>query len=361
VITAYRGTSGSSSLSLERRSSLVPLGAYVMNWESDYHALLDLLHAVSVGYRQLYTNRTRFNLDIEYKKVQPDGRLELKQVREIPVPVLTNVPAAFLINEPLRLEVWQGECSDVFTLHRQKSRIELETRNVRLSETNTTFYGNVRFEFLDGTEVRTIGGPMKDFVNHFHRVQGTDIVDGWRVPSGAGAREVQLITSGAAPTPVSSANPILVLSDFRLMLGESNDFACLMPYRAVREDDPPRGADFVSTNGWSIVAEYWTPKEAHFQIIKTLPLLAWKQTRISGLTTVPIVLTNYYSQTFRPGHHNFHEDFVFEPRLDPATTPQQLSELAARNIRMIHFHTNYIGPGTGVWAHGFDGSITELK
>jgi len=361
VITAYRGTSGSSSLSLERRSSLVPLGAYVMNWESDYRALMDLLHAVSVGYRQLYTNRTRFNLDFEYKKVQPDGHLELKQVREIPVPVTTNVPAAFLINEPLRMEVWQGECSDVFTLHRQKSRIELETRNVRLSETNSTFYGNVRFEFLDGTEVRTISGPMEDFVNHFHRVQGTDIVDGWRVPSGAGTREVQLITSDAAPTPISSANPIRVLSDFRLMLGESNDFACLMPYRAVREDDPPRGAEFVSTNGWSIVAEYWTPKEALFQIIKTIPLLAWKQTRISGLTTVPIVLTNYYSQTFRPGHHNFYEDFVFEPRLDPATTPQQLSELAARNIRMIHFHTNYIGPGTGVWAHGFDGRITELK
>jgi hypothetical protein len=361
VVTAHRGTAGSSSLSLERRSSLVPLGAYVMNWESDYRALMDLLHAVSVGYRQLYTNRSRFNLDIEYKKVQPNGRLELKQVREIPVPVTTNIPTGFLINEPLTLEVWQGECSDVFTLHRQKSRTEVETRNVRLSETNRTFYGQVHFEFLDGTEVRTISGPMEDFVNHFHQVQGTDIVDGWRVSFGAGTREIHLITSDAAPAPISSANPIRVLSDFRLMLGESNGFACLRPHRAVREDDPPRGAEFVSTNGWSIVAEYWTPKEAHFQIIKTLPLLAWKQTRISGLTTVPIVLTNYYSQTFRPGHHNFHEDFVFEPRLDPATTPQQLSELAARNIRMIHFYTNYIGPGTAVWAHGFDGSITELK
>jgi len=360
VITAYR-TSGPSSLSVEQRSSLAPFGGFVMTWPSDYHALMDLLHAVSVGYRQLYTNRSRFNLDIEYKKVQPDGRIELKQVREIPVPVTTNVPAAFLINEPLMLEVWQGECSDVFTLHRQKSRLELETRNVRLSETNSTFYGQARFEFLDGTEVRTISGPMEDFVNHFHRVQGTDIVDGWRVPAGAGTREIRLITDGAAPAPVSSANSIRVLSDFRLMLGESNDLACLRPYRAVREDDPPRGAEFVGTNGWSIAAEYWTPKEAHFAIIKTLSLLAWKETRITGLTTVPIVLTGYYAQTFRPGHHNFHEDFVFEPRLDPATTPQQLSELAARNIRLIHFHANYIGPGTGVWAHGFDGTITELK
>jgi hypothetical protein len=361
VIRAHRGTSGSFSISLEQRSSLVPLGAYVMTWESDYRALMDLLYAVSVGYRQLYTNRSRFNLDIEYKKVRPDGRIELKQVREIPVPVTTNVAAPFLINEPMTFQVWQGECSDVFTLHRQKSRIELETRNLHLGETNSTFYGNVRFEFLDGTEVRTISGPMEDLTNHFHHPQGRDIVDGWRVRAGAGTREVQLLTSDGVPAPVSTANPIRMLSDFRLSLGDSNGLACLEPQRAVHEDDPPRGAEFVSTNGWSIVAEYWTPRQAHFLIIKTIPLLAWKQTRISGLTTVPIVLTNYYSQTFRPGHHNFHEDFVFEPRLDPATTPQQLSELAARNIQLIHFHTNYIGPGTGVWAHGFDGRITELK
>jgi hypothetical protein len=360
VVTVNRYSFG-TFLSFERQSSLVPLGAYVMNWEADYLALMDLVHAVSVGYAQLYTNRSRFNLDFEFKKVQPDGRMELKQVREIPAPATTNIPAAFLINEPMTFEVWQGECSDVFALHQQKSRFELQTRHVLLDETNSTFYGQARFEHLEGTEVRTIIGSLDTFPNHFHRLDPANVVDGWTVGAGPAMRQIQLLTAGALPQPVPSSDPIRVLSDFDLQLGEPGALVCLRAQRGVRPDDPPGSAEHVSSNGWSIVAEYWTPKEDHFQIIKTISLLAWKQTRISGLTTVPIVLTNYYSQTFRPGHHNFHEDFIFEPRLDPATTPGQLSELAARNIRLIHLHKDYIGPGTRVWAHGFDGSITELK
>jgi hypothetical protein len=361
VVIASRFLFGGTSLSLERRSSLVPLGAYVMNWQADYEALMELLYAVSRGYAEMYTNTSRFNLDFEFKKVQPDGRLELKQVREIPVPAATNVPAAFLINEPIAFEVLQGECSDVFALHRQKSRIQLQTGNVRLSETNRTFYGETRFEFLDGAEVRTISGPMASFANHFHRVESGRVVDGWRVPLGAGTREVQLITHGAAPQFVSSTDPIRVLSDFFVQLGEPGEFVCLVPeYRGIPDYPAWSGGEYVSTNGWSIVPEYW-PRPGEAQIIKTITLLKWKQTRITGLTTVPIVLTNYYAQTFRPGHHNFEEDFIFEPRLDPGTTSEQLSELAARNIRLLHLHQVYREPGMRVWAHGLDGSITELK
>jgi hypothetical protein len=360
VVTVNRYSWG-SSVSFEQRSSLVPLGAYVMKWQEDYLALMDLLHAVSGGYVALYTNRTRFHLDFEFKKVQPDGRLELKQVREIPMPVTTNIPAAFLINEPLTLEGWQGECSDVFALHQHKCVLELHTRNVRLAETNATFYGQTRFEFLDGTEVRTLLGDMATFPNHFHQIDSSKVTDGWTVSLAPGAREVQLLTFNAVPAPVSSSNPIRVLSDFSLQLGAPGSFVCLRARRPVRPDDPPSQMEHVSTNGWSIVSEYWTPKEAHYQIIKTIPLLQWKQTRINGLTTSPIVLTNYYSQTFRPGHHNFQEDFIFEPRLEPGLAPQQRDELAARNIRLLHVHKDYIGPGTRVWAHGFDGTITELK
>jgi hypothetical protein len=344
-----------------RPSSMVPLGAYVMEWESDYLALAELLHAVSVGYAQLYTNRGAFHLDFEFKEVQPNGLLELKQVREIPTPIATNIPAAFLINEPTTFEVSQGECSDVSALHQHKSVLELQTRHVRLDETNTTFYGQTRLEYLDGTEVRTISGPLATFPNHFHRVETANVVDGWTIGAGPGARDVQLLTPDASPRPVSSADPIRFLGDFRLQFGAPGSFVCLVPQRTVGADDPLRGFEHVSTNGWSIVGEYWTPKEAYAQIVKTIPLLAWKETRITGLTTTPIVLTNYYAQTFRPGHHNFREDFVFEPRLDPGTTAQQLNELMAQNIRLIHLYKDYIGPGTRVWAHGFDGSVRELK
>ena len=67
----------------------------------------------------------------------------------------------------------------------------------------------------------------------------------------------------------------------------------------------------------------------------TAPLQQWNQTVITGLTTEPLVLTSWWSQTFRPQHHNFSEDFLFEPRLDPNVTQAQRDELDAADIRWI--------------------------
>ena len=54
----------------------------------------------------------------------------------------------------------------------------------------------------------------------------------------------------------------------------------------------------------------------------------------------PIVLRDYYSQTYRPGHHNFTEEFIFEPALD--------SELAESDVIALHnagIQALYIGGG----------------
>ena len=71
-------------------------------------------------------------------------------------------------------------------------------------------------------------------------------------------------------------------------------------------------------------------------MIYTAPLLQFVETRITGLTTDPIVLTNCYSQTYGPGHHNFTEEFIFEPRLDPGVPPATLAQLNAANIQLIY-------------------------
>jgi kynureninase len=44
------------------------------------------------------------------------------------------------------------------------------------------------------------------------------------------------------------------------------------------------------------------------------------------------VLSDYWSQTYRPGHHNFDEFFVFEPALAPGADAAQISELEAAGI-----------------------------
>ena len=48
------------------------------------------------------------------------------------------------------------------------------------------------------------------------------------------------------------------------------------------------------------------------------------------LTTEPIVLTNHFSQTYRPEHHNFSSNFIFDPWLDPAVTAAQRTERTLR-------------------------------
>jgi hypothetical protein len=73
------------------------------------------------------------------------------------------------------------------------------------------------------------------------------------------------------------------------------------------------------------------------------------------------VLTNYFSQTFRPGHHNFVDDYIFEPRLDPNVTGQQLSELSGRNIKLLYLHDAPIATNRTVWALGFDDSVRQLR
>ncbi|HZO52012.1 MAG TPA: PEP/pyruvate-binding domain-containing protein, partial [Bryobacteraceae bacterium] len=376
-VVHVRQSSSGVTLSFVQGSSLIPRGAYVMNWESDYRALMELVAKVCDGYISLYTNRTRFNLDFEYKKVQPHGYLELKQVREIPVPAVTNLPGAYLIANPHTYHVTQGECGSPFSVHRLKSVLQLHSRNVRLDQTNFTFIGQMSFECFDGTNLITLAGQMGTLSNHIHSVDVRGSHDSWTMTVGSNRWDITLDVSGVAPSFVSSADPIRFLTDYRLTMAVrygqpvfdldstgnritvTNDGVCLEVPRTVGLADPPRSAHFDGTNGFSILAEYWTPNLSSAGIIKTIPLLAWNRTHITGLTSQPLILTNYYSQSFRPGHHNFYEDYVFEPRLDSNVTPQQQSELAAANVRLLVFR--YDPPTSVVWALGLDDTVRQLK
>ena len=85
------------------------------------------------------------------------------------------------------------------------------------------------------------------------------------------------------------------------------------------------------------------------------------ETRIEGLTTQPILLHGYYSQTYRPEHHNFGERFIFEPRLEPGLPLAVLNELQAANIRLIHLYHDRYGSGSKATILGLDGKFRELK
>ena len=69
------------------------------------------------------------------------------------------------------------------------------------------------------------------------------------------------------------------------------------------------------------------------------PLSRFVETSISGGSATPVRLTGEYAQTYRPGHHNFSETFVFEPARDPGVSPEQFEELSAAGGRVVRVDT----------------------
>ncbi|HVK67791.1 MAG TPA: hypothetical protein VM694_25200, partial [Polyangium sp.] len=57
----------------------------------------------------------------------------------------------------------------------------------------------------------------------------------------------------------------------------------------------------------------------------------------------PIVLKGHFSQTYRPQHHNFSEDFLFEPALEEGLPANVIAELTAKGIRQIYVLGTTIG------------------
>ena len=90
----------------------------------------------------------------------------------------------------------------------------------------------------------------------------------------------------------------------------------------------------------------------------TAPVQAWVETTIEGLTTERIVLRGDYSQTYRPGHHNFWEEFIFDPKLEPGVSEKQLAELIAADIDLLYVSADE--RRESVFALGADGKLRPL-
>lgn len=390
---------------LTRSSSLIPLGGTVMTWRDDYTTLTDLLLRVSDAFRQT-TGKTAYTLDLEYKKVAPgdqtlpDGGIVIKQVREVPSPDRTPSIVPFLIDVPLELEVFSGEFellgpTDAFADHRLKSRWTLETRNTVLDPNvlNEGLYSMIRVEYLDDGQVRTCDDATSLLLPTAYDLDEGETIDNWRLSNLDNPRTYHLRTT-EIPIAVSAAeNPIFMPSDL-------GGYAFNLPYKCLTLDveydspvpswhqqlwpsDPPSGLRttvqdrvylwsspaahpddifeerFFTSSGVSIRTSFYCPPppkgypdwSAH-----TAPLIRWDRTIIEGLTAEPIVLEGYYSQTYRPEHHNLVETFLFEPRLEPGLPAATLAQLGSMNIRLIHLtlDNQSDGDASTLTTYGFD-------
>ena len=358
---------------LVRSSNLVPLGATVMVWQDDYIELSGLLVAAAEAF-ELATGKTSYVLDFEYKKLAPGGAalpaggLVVKQIREIPQPEGTGSVTPFLISEPTEFCTFQGEFADVFANHRLKSRWRFETKSLWLNEHNLkeTIYADVQLEYAAGGRIRSLTGTPAVWPFAWHSFDGTNTIDGWLMHHLQNVRTCELHTH-QVPTQVSPADSLLwTLGDFdqwyvrwlslRIKYAEpvptlswpgpttTTDEIALCPCTQAGSgdllqqrlfDDEPNGI-LISTSF------YWPPPPSGVVAGYTAPLSRWVATVIEGYTSEPIVLDGYYSQTYRPEHHNFGEHFLFEPRLEPGISQNILDELRAQNIGLIHMVTTQV-------------------
>jgi hypothetical protein len=350
---------------LIRQSNLVPLGATVMDWTDDYNDLSRLLIAVGEDYNNVI-NDDYFTLDLEYKKLAPGGAvipaggLVVKQVREIPQADTTQRVTPFLVNEPIEFCSFQGECGDIFANHRLKSQWLFETRNLWLTPKNLEdcLYTSLGLEYLADDRILNITGELSQLPKAYHNSAGTTRVntdDGWLMHHLANPRGCELHTE-LIPTEVKvDESPILTLSDIEwITLGveynepvltweytgpntTTTDLICLRPCLEPQAGDLLQHRYFEVPKDPSISVTFYWPPDPGSVGGYTAPLSRWVETVIEGYTSEPIVLHGWYSQTYRPEHHNFGEHFLFEPRLEEGISQQILDELRAKDIRFIHF------------------------
>jgi hypothetical protein len=248
--------------------------------------------------------------------------------------------------------VAQREAGDVFGNHRLKSMWLLNAHNMHLTPSNLLMgvYTNGTLDYVENGSVQTLSGPLNSWPNASNSLSGETHF--WTTGNGASRRnwwlETTLITNVTGSTPpiftpndfdvtvsVHYATPVATADQSGQFTATTNEFAVLELCRAVRPGDIPVQRR-IGKPGMDIETRFYWPNEPPAAAGYTAPLVQFVETRITGLTTQPIVLTNYYSQTYRPGHHNFYEDFIFEPRLEPGIPATTLNELIAANIQFIH-------------------------
>ncbi len=357
-------------LELGRGSGLVPLGDHVLVWEHEYKELVALLDAAARAYEAEFPTRRELVLDFEYKKVAPDGKLRVKQIRELPQPATTAV-VPWLLHETNRYALVQGEFGDVLGLHRLKSWWRFSALNQRLEQPNPAapWLGSVEATFREGGALVTRAGRPADLPAYRHGFEGSEWVDGWTWGEGSERRNFELRTWLPATVP-ASAGPIVFLSDGQLGLSvtyaapqpalgfegpttTTQDYGILAPVTAVSARSLPQMRSWTGRGLRIETRFYWPPPPTGVVAGYTAPLQAWIETRIEGLAAEPVVLRGEWSQTYHPGHHNFYEEFLFDPHLEPGMDPAILAELSSRNIGALIGSVSFDEPGS-FWVLGLD-------
>lgn len=357
-IVQVSGTSWGPMPWVVQRSSLVSLrDDTVLEWEGDYVRLYELVVAAAERYCQVKPADSPM-LDLEFKKLAPDGRLIVKQIREIPQAGEGEYATPFLLRQSRQYHTLQGRGSNVFTNHRLKSRWTLTSASTWLDEgaLQRCLYDDVRIEYVADGRVQEVTGPMSLLPGARHEYAAPQwdwdryaLIDSWRLDDARNPRTIRLRTTPAFQATVP--DPVVTMDDLRLTVEVEYD-------RPV----PAGNAEMTTTEETSLYRP-WEPGEQDWLdacefddpntgvSIQVQFYMRWswdpssptsiqiERTRIEGLTSEPIELTGFFSQSVGGGAHLCPKNFLFEPALESGISQEILDELKARNIRLVYFTT----------------------
>ncbi|MBL90756.1 MAG: hypothetical protein CMH56_02970, partial [Myxococcales bacterium] len=367
-ISIYQaGNNTSIYISTDQFAELLPIGANVLDSSDDdtideYHILANFLLEASQVFETAMGVTNNYTLDFEYKKVE-DWGLVVKQIRQIPGANATENIATFLLDEGKSLCLFQGEYSDVYANHRGKLIWDLITHNIQLTADNldTSFISSSEIEHYSIGTTRTLTGLPENWLNGSYTYLDRDnlAVHEWDVDHGDHTTTYTLSIEFPLTQPMFYS-PMVTLDNLyiTLKMEHSEELRTLdwdgfgtTKTETVRLE-PCRG-DIIPENSlyrertfdgygftdYSIVSRFHHPPFPEGPTAGyTAPMEIWLDTTIAGFTSEPMVLSSYFSQSYRPGHHNFSEGFLFEPRADPNVTSEQLAELEEIDLLRIYWN-----------------------
>ena len=352
---------------VSRHSNLVPLGQTVMAWPDDYESLARLLVEAARQFEK-DTGKMPGKLDFEYKKIAPDGDLIVKQIRPVPQISTDVAERRFLAGGSIPLSVYQGEHAGPFAAHRLKSNwvLSAASRWLTPEELGTCLYDDATFEYHDDGRIETMAGSPASWPEARHELvaepseRGFEVADNWTLNHLDNVRHCTLTTAFNAYGPVPDSCPVLFLSDLTYTLDveyaepvldwqypdgvttTTTDRARLALTPSPDRDDLLQTRKIEDAGMTIETTFYWPPYPTGPTAGYTAPLVRWVETTITGLTNEPFTLTSEYAQTYVPGHHNFAEWFLFEPRLESGLSEATRDELRAKDVDLIYAATGFV-------------------
>lgn len=297
------------------------------------------------------------------------------------------------------IQTEQGEFGELLGRHRLKTRLWLyRTKGVphtSVSYIPANYWRKllINYQHLEGDRVRTWAGPLES-LGSIATPASQRLTVTWIAGSGADQRSFELTLEFPYPvnatrsiTPFPSDPTYALKCTYATPQPERDWSANGIVLKSTTTDsiglvqlDPTSDPANPDQSWWVkryTVAKNGVKLNLHFfeglplyrgeppWIFKTLLLDRWRSPTTGGGGSLPALSTDsYFARTLLPGHHNFWEEVLIEPVLDPAISEAARAALAQANIRQIYTFKDIAGVSSGgdgedIRYLGYDNSIRE--